>query len=105
MLGALLDSILTAPLDPRVREQIISETRGIPLAMLELLRDLTPAELAGGFGLAGGVPVSGQHRGDLPAPDRRSSVRFSTPVAARGGRSCRRPAARLARGRAARYLD
>src|SRR5437899_12541952 len=57
--GALLDSILTAPLDPRVREQIVSETRGIPLAMLELLRDLTPAELAGGFGFAGGVPVSG----------------------------------------------
>src|SRR6185436_20073183 len=57
--GALLDSILTAPLDPRVREQIISETRGIPLAMLEVLRDLTPAELAGGFGIGGGVPVSG----------------------------------------------
>ena len=57
--GELLDSILTAPLDPRVREQIIGETRGVPLAMLEVLRDLTPAEVAGGFGLAGGVPVSG----------------------------------------------
>src|SRR6476646_9632588 len=57
--GALLDSILTAPLDPRVREQIISETPGLPLAMLELIRVVTPAELAGGFGLAGGVPVSG----------------------------------------------
>src|SRR6266704_249385 len=56
---ALLDSILTAPLDARVREQIVSETRGIPLAMLEVLRDLTPAELAGGFGFAGGVPDSG----------------------------------------------
>src|SRR6266550_3603380 len=42
---ALLDSILTAPLDPRVREQIVSETRGIPLALLEVLRDLTPAEI------------------------------------------------------------
>src|SRR6266540_4293863 len=57
--GALLDSILTGPLDPRIRDQVISETRGIPLAMLELLRDLTPAELAGGFGLAAGVPVPG----------------------------------------------
>jgi DNA-binding CsgD family transcriptional regulator len=57
--GALLDSILTAPLDPRVRDQIVSETRGIPLAMVEVLRDLTPAELAGGFGLAGGVAVPG----------------------------------------------
>src|SRR5579862_2463445 len=56
---ALLDSILTAPLDARVREQIVSETRGIPLAMLEVLRDLTPAELAGGFGFAGGVQASG----------------------------------------------
>ena len=56
--GALLDSILSAPLDPRVREQIVSETRGIPLAMLEVLRDVTPAELAGGFGLAGGVHAS-----------------------------------------------
>ena len=52
---ALLDSLLSAPLDPRVREQIVSETRGIPLAMLEVLRDVTPAELAGGFGLARGV--------------------------------------------------
>jgi len=56
--GALLDSLLSAPLDPRVREQIVSETRGIPLAMLEVLRDVTPAELAGGFGLARGVHAS-----------------------------------------------
>src|SRR5580765_7790102 len=57
--GVLLDSILAAPLDPRVREQIISETRGVPLALLELLRDVTPAEVAGGFGLTVGGPVSG----------------------------------------------
>src|SRR5258706_324762 len=55
---ALVDSILTAPLDPSVREQIVSETHGIPLAILELLRDLPPAEIAGGFGFAGGTPVS-----------------------------------------------
>jgi len=65
--GALLDSILTAPLDPGVREQIISESGGIPLAMVELLRDLTPAELAGGFGLAGG----GQGSGGVEATYRR----------------------------------
>ncbi|MDX6426506.1 MAG: hypothetical protein QOD52_1911, partial [Gaiellaceae bacterium] len=55
---ALLDSVLTAPLDARVRGQIVSETRGIPLAMLELLRELSPAELAGGFGFPGGVSRS-----------------------------------------------
>jgi DNA-binding CsgD family transcriptional regulator len=55
---ALLDSVLTAPLDVRVRDQIVTETRGNPLALLELLRGLTPAELAGGFGLSGGAPLS-----------------------------------------------
>jgi DNA-binding CsgD family transcriptional regulator len=55
---ALVDSVLTAPLDPRVRDQIVSETRGVPLAMLELLQELHPAELAGGFGLPAGVPIS-----------------------------------------------
>jgi DNA-binding CsgD family transcriptional regulator len=55
---ALLDSVLTGPLDARVRDQIVSETRGNPLALLELARGLTPAELAGGFGLTGGVPLS-----------------------------------------------
>src|SRR5579864_9394900 len=44
----LLDSALTAPLDARVRDLIIAETRGNPLALLELPRGLSPAELAGG---------------------------------------------------------
>lgn len=35
---ALLDAALTAPLDTRVREQILAETRGNPLALLELPR-------------------------------------------------------------------
>ena len=48
---ALLDSALTAPLDPSIREQIVTETRGNPLALLELPRGVTPAELAGGFAL------------------------------------------------------
>jgi DNA-binding CsgD family transcriptional regulator len=56
--GALLDSVLTGPLDTRVRDQIVTETRGNPLALLELLKGLTPAELAGGFGLPGGVSLS-----------------------------------------------
>ena len=48
---ALLGSALGVPLDERVREQLVAETRGNPLALLELPRGLTPAELAGGFGL------------------------------------------------------
>jgi AAA ATPase domain len=56
----LLDAVLTGPLDERVRDQIVAETRGNPLALLELPRGLTPAELAGGFALPGVVPLSGR---------------------------------------------
>ena len=51
---ALLDSFPTRRIDAQVREQIIAEARGNPLALLEL-RELTPAELAGGFGFPGTV--------------------------------------------------
>src|SRR5882762_6417438 len=75
---ALLDSVLTGPLDARVRDQIVSETRGNPLALLELPRGVTPAELAGGFGLPGAVPLSGRieesfrrRLAELPAETRR----------------------------------
>jgi len=47
----LLCSVIKGPLDERVREQIIAETHGNPLALMELPHGLTPAELAGGFGL------------------------------------------------------
>jgi DNA-binding CsgD family transcriptional regulator len=57
---ALLDSVLTGPLDERVRAQIVAETGGNPLALLELVRGVTPAELAGGLGLPGSAPISGQ---------------------------------------------
>ena len=56
---ALLDSALTGPLDTRVRDQILAETHGNPLALLELPRGLTPQQLAGGFGLPGAMRLSG----------------------------------------------
>jgi DNA-binding CsgD family transcriptional regulator len=57
---ALLDSALTGPVDERVRDLIVAETQGNPLALLELLRGLSPADLAGGFGLPGAVPLPGR---------------------------------------------
>jgi AAA ATPase domain len=57
---ALLDSVLTGPVDARVRERIIAETHGNPLALLELPWGLTPEQLAGGFGLLSGMPLAGQ---------------------------------------------
>jgi DNA-binding CsgD family transcriptional regulator len=54
---ALLDTYLSGPVDARVRDRIVAEARGNPLALLELPRDLTAAELAFGFGspTAGGA--------------------------------------------------
>jgi DNA-binding CsgD family transcriptional regulator len=57
---ALLASAVKAPLDKRVRERIVTETRGNPLALLELPRGLTPTELAVGFGTPGKLPLSGR---------------------------------------------
>jgi DNA-binding CsgD family transcriptional regulator len=57
---ALLETVLTGPIDARIRDQLVAETGGNPLALLELPRELTPAELAGGFGLPGAVPLEGR---------------------------------------------
>jgi hypothetical protein len=46
----LLHAAVPAPLDERVSERILAESRGNPLALLELPRGLSPAQLAGGFG-------------------------------------------------------
>jgi DNA-binding CsgD family transcriptional regulator len=48
---ALLSSAVMFRLDERVGDRIIAETRGNPLALLELHRGLTEEQLAGGFGL------------------------------------------------------
>src|ERR1700704_5623846 len=54
----LLESALRARLDEHVLDRIVVETRGNPLALLELPRGLTPTQLAGGFGLPAAVPLS-----------------------------------------------
>ena len=43
-----------------MRDRIVAEARGNPLALLELPRGLSPAELAGGFGLPGAVSLPGR---------------------------------------------
>ncbi|SRR6266851_2275197 len=48
---ALLGSGIRFVLDERVRDRIVAETRGNPLALLELPRGLSAAQLAGGFGV------------------------------------------------------
>ena len=55
---ALLDTVMIGPVDEQVRDRIVAETHGNPLALLELPRELTSAELAGGFGLPDMMPIA-----------------------------------------------
>jgi DNA-binding CsgD family transcriptional regulator/tetratricopeptide (TPR) repeat protein len=56
----LLGSVVLWRLDTRVQDQIVAETRGNPLALLELPRGLSAAQLAGGFGLIPALSLSGR---------------------------------------------
>ena len=56
----LLGSVVRFRLDERVRDRIVAETRGNPLALLELPRGFTATQLAGGFGLVGEHALSGR---------------------------------------------
>jgi DNA-binding CsgD family transcriptional regulator len=51
----LLHSTVRFRLDEQVRDRIVAETAGNPLALLELPRGLSPAQLAGGLGLVGAL--------------------------------------------------
>src|SRR3954466_815906 len=57
---ALLSSAVSFKLDERVRDRIIAETHGNPLALLELPRGLTARQLAGGFGLVEAQGLAGR---------------------------------------------
>src|SRR3954447_3656574 len=56
----LLGSVIAGRLDERVADQLVAEARGNPLALLELPRGLSPAQLAGGFGLPGALSLVGR---------------------------------------------
>ena len=58
----LLGSVVRRPLDERVADRIVAETRGNPLALLELSRECSPAELAGGFGFPEALPLPSRIR-------------------------------------------
>jgi DNA-binding CsgD family transcriptional regulator len=75
---ALLASVSPGRLDDRVRDRIVAETRGNPLALLELPRRMSAAELAGGFELPGARGLPGhiedhyvRRVGELPEATRR----------------------------------
>src|SRR6185369_11987013 len=55
---SLLASVIPGRLDERVADELLAEARGNPLALLELPRGLSAAQLAGGFGLPGALSLS-----------------------------------------------
>jgi hypothetical protein len=57
---ALLGSVVDFMLDERVRDRIVAETGGNPLALLELPKGLTATQLAKGFGLSGPHSLPGR---------------------------------------------
>jgi hypothetical protein len=57
---ALLASVIPGRLDERIKDQLLAETRGNPLALMELPRGLSPAQLAGGFGLPRALSLQGR---------------------------------------------
>jgi DNA-binding CsgD family transcriptional regulator len=75
---ALLSRAVPVRLDDRVRDRIIAETRGNPLALLDLPRNMSAAELAGGFELLTGTDLPRhlearylQRAGELPESTQR----------------------------------
>jgi DNA-binding CsgD family transcriptional regulator len=58
--GRLFDLVVSGPTDPLVRDRIISETHGNPLALLELPRAWTTAELVEGLPEAAGISLTGR---------------------------------------------
>ena len=55
---ALLESVITGLVDERVIDRVVDETRGNPLALIELPRGLCVGELAGGFGISATAPLA-----------------------------------------------
>jgi DNA-binding CsgD family transcriptional regulator len=56
----LLATVIRGPLDAAVRDQIVSESRGNALAILELAKAVTSAEVGFGFGLPASMPLAGR---------------------------------------------
>ena len=75
--SALLSDVMPGQLNETIRENILAEADGNPLALLELRHAIAPAVLAGGYGLTAAKSVAGriereydQRLNELPATTR-----------------------------------
>ena len=82
---ALLGTAVRFTLDERVRERVVAETRGNPLALLELPRGLTASELALRLRAGGGAGALWANRGELRPPLGRAASGRAAVVVIGGG--------------------
>ena len=97
----LLDATIPGSLDARVRDRILGEAGGNPLALLELPRERSTAR--GRVRAASGDAADQPHRAGLRATAGAVPSRYPATAAAGGGRAGRRRDAAVACGRAARH--
>src|SRR3954470_1595501 len=85
---ALLETVIPGPIDEGVRDRIVAETHGNPLALLELPRGMSAAELAGGYaipaspGMSSGIEAGFRRRLEALPSD---TLRLGHVAAARPG--------------------
>ena len=82
----------TGPLDERVRDRIVAETRGNPLALLELPRGADARRAGRRLRLPGARPLPGRIEERFRRRLERAAGRDPAAAAGRGGRAGRRPA-------------
>jgi len=80
---AVLATVVPGRLDVRVRDRIVAEAAGKPLALLEFSREVTAAgDLAGGFGVSPWRPSSSRSRAPCARPTRARRPGSAAPWAA-----------------------
>ena len=98
----LLDATIPGPLDARVQARILGEAGGNPLALIELPRGLTPAELAGGFGVPDMRPLASRIEHTFVQRVQTLPARHAASAPDGGGRAAGRSGTAVARRRASR---
>ena len=99
----LLEATIPGPLDEQVKARILAETRGNPLALMQLPRGLTPADLAGGFGLPDARPLTNRIEQSFLQRANALPPRNAAAPLDRGRRAARRCEPALARRRTSRH--
>ena len=100
---ALLESTFPGRLDTHVRDRIVAETHGNPLALLELTRGRSPGRTRRRVRTSRHAATGQQDRAEFPGSAARATRRHATAPARRRGRTGRRCRSAVARHGAPRH--